>query len=184
VRGEIVARSYAEALFELGLRVDQLEEFGMALEQVARLLVEVPDLRRLLETPRVSGVQKKAMLREVFSGRIPEPVLNFLLLTLDRRRQRLIGVMNTSFQGLLDEHMGRAHVTVEVARPLDPMAEEELTARLSRVLGKTVVPHLRIRPELVGGVVFRSGDVVYDGSVRRRLDTMKRRLLAAEMSTD
>jgi F0F1-type ATP synthase delta subunit len=43
---------------------------------------------------------------------------------------------------------------------------------------------VRVVPELLGGVVFRSGDTVYDGSVRRRLDQMKRRLLAAEVSTD
>lgn len=183
MRGEIVARNYASALFDLGDKHGRLEEFGRGLADIARVLDEVPDLRLFLETPRVDKEEKKKALREKLEGRVPDLVLNFVLLTVDKRRQRLLRAMNREYQTLLDEKLGRAHVEVTLAHEPDSRTLESLRSQLSAILGKQVVPHVRVMPELLGGVVFRSGDTVYDGSVRRRLDQMKRRLLAAEVST-
>jgi F-type H+-transporting ATPase subunit delta len=51
--------------------------------------------------------------------------------------------------------------------------------RLSELLGKTAIPHVRVKPEILGGIIVRSGDTIYDGSLRRRLDLMRRQLVAA-----
>ena len=53
----------------------------------------------------------------------------------------------------------------------------DVTARLSRVLGKTVVPHFVVRPDILGGTIVRVGDTIMDGSVRRRLNTLRSRML-------
>jgi F-type H+-transporting ATPase subunit delta len=50
-------------------------------------------------------------------------------------------------------------------------------------LGKTAVPHFRVKPEILGGVIVRAGDTIYDGSLRRRLDRMRRQLLSAGLSS-
>ncbi len=184
MRGETVARRYAEALFELAERKGELEAFGEGFAEVAQLVDELPDFRLFLETPRVELSEKRKVLREAFGGRVPGPVLNLVLLVLDKRRQRLLREMNREYQLLLDAHLGRAHVEVSVARPLDDETLAAVRARLSEILDRDVVPYLRVKPELVGGIVFRSGDVIFDGSVRRRLQRMKRQLLAADVSTD
>jgi F-type H+-transporting ATPase subunit delta len=181
VRGEVVARNYAEALFELAQRKGQAEEYGGALAGVVRLLDEVPQLRLFLETPRIDRKEKKKVLREALSGKVPDPDLNFLFLILDKRRQRMIDGIEKEYQSLLDDHLGRAHVEVAVARELDEATFARVRRELSRILGKEVLAHVRIRPELLGGIVFRSGDVIYDGSVRRRMEQLKRRLLAADV---
>jgi F-type H+-transporting ATPase subunit delta len=182
VRGRTVARPFAAALFELAERDGALEGYGDALDVVARLLDEEPRIRQFLETPRVGRQEKKEVLREALRGRVPDPVLTFLLVVVDRRRQRFLRAIASEYRGLLDERLGRAHVEVSMARPVDDKGVEELRARLSRVLGKEAIPHMRVEPELLGGIVVRSGDMIYDGSVRRRLDRMKQRLLAADVS--
>ena len=181
MQGEIVARNYASALFDLGARDDRLEDFGEALERFARLLEELPELRLFLETPRIDRSEKQRVLRESLDGKIPTPVLNFILLVIDRRRQRLLGGMNREYQTLLDDRLGRAHVEVTVARALTDEGLEEVRQELSRILDKEVIPHVRVKPEVLGGIIFRSGDTVYDGSVRRRLEQLKRQLLAADV---
>ncbi|MEX0855932.1 MAG: ATP synthase F1 subunit delta [Gemmatimonadota bacterium] len=181
MRGEVVARNYASALFDLALREDQVEEYGAGLQQVAELLQDVPGFRTFLETPSIDKREKKEVLRKAFGDRVPAPVVNFLLLVLDKRRQRLLATMSRQYRDLLDEHLGRAHVDVSVARPLDEAGVAAIREQLSRILEKDVIPHVQVRPELIGGIVFRSGDVVYDGSVRRRLEHMKRRLMTAEV---
>jgi F-type H+-transporting ATPase subunit delta len=184
VRGETIARNYASALFDLAERDGQTEAYGEALNQVVALMDEVPGFRALLETPRVDEDRKKAVLREAFEGRIPPHVLNFLLLLVDKRRQRFLPDMASAYRDLLDVRLGRTHVEVQVARTLQDDELPAIAAELSRILGKEAIPHVRVRPELVGGIVFKSGDTIFDGSVRRRLQRMRRQLLTTDVSTD
>lgn len=184
MREPTIARNYAEALFTLAEREGQTEGYGEALDQVARLLDEEPAVRLFFETPRVPKDEKKQVLRRAYEGRVPEHVLHFILLVLDKRRQRILRAISREYQLLLDEKLGRTHVEVSVARALGEGEEVELQQSLSAILGKHALPHVRIRPELLGGIVFRSGDTIFDGSVRRRLEGMRRELLNADVSAD
>lgn len=181
MRDETVTRSYADALFDLAAREGRLEEYGRAIETVARILDENPDARLFLETPRIDAEEKKRVLRTVFADAFPRNVLNFLQVTIDKRRQRLLRDIARAYHDLLDEHLGRAHVEVTLARRFDDPDMEALTRRLSEMLGKQAVPHVRIKPEVLGGVLLKTGDTVYDGTLRRRLEGMRRALLAAAL---
>lgn len=181
MRDETVARSYAETLFALAERHEGLEAFGAGVELVAGLLDANPDFRLFLETPRIAAEDKKTVLRKALEGTVPRQLLNFLLVTVDKRRQRLLGEIARHYRALVDEHQGRAHVEVTVARPLDDDTLTLLSGKLSELLGKTAIPHVRVKPEIIGGVIVRSGDTIYDGSVRRRLDGMRRQLLGARL---
>ncbi len=181
MRDETVARNYADALFEVALRHGSLDGFGEGIGTVAALLDQERVFRRFVETPRIAADEKKRVLRRVFARALAPQVLNFVLLTIDKRRQRLIRQIAVQYDALVDEHFGRTHVEVSVARPLDDEALAELTATLSRRLGTTALPYVRVRPELLGGVVVRTGDTIYDGSLRRRLGDLRQRLLGAEL---
>jgi F-type H+-transporting ATPase subunit delta len=181
VRDETVARNYAEALFELAGRRGQREAYGEAMESVARILAENPNAKLFLETPRIDPEAKKRVLRSVLGEGFPRPVLNFLLVTIDKRRQRLIQAISTAYHELLDDELGRTHVEVTVARTFDDQALATLAERLSVMLGKQAVPHVRVKPSVLGGVMLKTGDTVYDGTLRRRLEGMRRSLLAAAL---
>jgi len=181
VRDETVARNYAETLFELATRNDALQEYGDAIETVAQLIEEDPRFRLFLETPRIDDDDKKQVVRRAFGDVLPRHVLNFVLVTIDKRRQRLLRSISGQYQGLLDVHLGREHVQVTVARPVDDATRQVITERLSAALGKEAIPHIRVQPEILGGLVVRTGDTIYDGSIRRRLDAMRRRLLQVEL---
>lgn len=183
MRGTTIARSYADALFALGERHGQLEEFGSALDLVAATVEREPKLRLFLDTPKVEPVEKKRVLREALEGKVPPLVLNFFLVVLDKRRQRLIPEIATEYRALLDEHFGRINAEVTLAREPDEQLEREIAEELSERLGKTVVPRVRVEPGILGGIVVRYGDRVLDGSLRRRLVTLRRRLLDAKLPT-
>lgn len=184
MRGETIARNYAEALFDLADREGTLEAYGDALDQVAQLLDDAPDLRLFLETPRVEKGAKKDVLRRAFEGRIPQHVLNFLLVVVDRRRQRLLTRMAQEYRALVDERLGRTKVEVIVARPMDDDEVSRVKGQLSAILGVEAIPRVRVNPDLIGGIVFKSGDTIFDGSVSRRLERMRRQLLAADLPTE
>jgi len=181
VRDETVSKNYAETLFELGRKHGALDDYGAALETVAQLLDEDPRFRVLLETPRIDDPERKQAVRRIFGKSLPRPVVNFVLVTIDKRRQRLLRGIARQYSLLLDGHLGREHVEVTLARRADQATEELIADRLSGVLGREAIPHYRIKPEIIGGLIVRTTNTIYDGSLRRRLEGMRRRLLRAKL---
>ena len=181
MRDETVAKNYAEALLELAGRHEGFEAYGEGIELVARLLEERPEFRLFLQTPRVAAETKKRVLKSAFGSTLPKHLVNFLLLTIDKRRQRLLREIARQYHDLLDREVGRVRIEVTVARPIAQELLASLEQALSRLLGKAAQAHVRVKPEILGGVVVRTGDTIYDGSLRRRLDRLRRRMLAAEL---
>ena len=181
MRDETVARNYAETLFELASRNESIQEYGDALGMVAGLLEDDSRFRTFVETPRIDDETKKDVIRKVFRDKAPKQVINLVLITIDKRRQTLLREISAEYLLLLDDHLGREHVEVTVARPLDDTTENVVSERLSKMLGKQAIPHIRVKPEILGGLIVRTGDMIYDGSVRRRLEDLRRRLLTARI---
>ena len=184
MRDETVARNYAETLFELASRNESIQEYGEALGMVAGLLEDDSRFRTFVETPRIDDEAKKDVIRKVFRDKAPKQVINFVLITIDKRRQTLLREISEEYSLLLDNHLGREHVEVTVARPLDDTTANVVSEQLSKMLGRQAIPHIRVKPEILGGLVVRTGDMIYDGSVRRRLEGLRRRLLTVRIPSE
>lgn len=182
--GSTVGGNYAAAFFELADQNDAVEAFGEALHELAEVIGESEDLQRFLDTPRIRTDEKKRVLRDALGDRVHPLVLNFVLLLLDKGRHRLLSRISRAYRGLEDERLGRVRVEVQVARPMEEEERARVQEHLSAILGKEAIPLTSVRPELLGGIIFRSGDTIFDGSVRRQLQGMRRSLMAADVSTD
>ena len=90
MRDETVAKNYAETLFELARRHDALEAYGAAIATIASAIDEDAKLRLFLETPRIEDEDKKVVVRRAFGEALPKHVVNFVLVTIDKRRQPLL----------------------------------------------------------------------------------------------
>lgn len=162
---------YAEALLEAaGPAAAELP--GLA-EQLAR----EPGYARLMDAPVLAAGHKHRLLREAFGGRIPSPLLNLLFLLADNRRFALLPDIAEEVQLLLDERNGVLDVVARTAAPLSPELETKLKDTLERKWNRTVRLTLQLAPELIGGLQIRCGEHVIDGSVRGRLDGLRRKLL-------
>jgi F-type H+-transporting ATPase subunit delta len=179
VRDTTVARNYAEALFSIATTHGKQDAFAASLSEVGEMMDANPSIGVFLQTPKVDLAAKKKALRNAFTGKVDPLVLNFLLVVLEKRRQRLISEIAREFSKLLDEKMGRLHVQVTLAHPADAATEQSITKELSRILGRTAIPHITVDPKIVGGIVVRYGDSILDGSVRRRLAGLRNRLYEA-----
>ena len=180
MREDTVVRNYAETLFDLAERHGGAKGWGESAAAVAGL-VEDRKVLGFLATPRVTAQAKKTTLQRVLGPSVPPMLLRFLKVVVDKGRQRLLPAIMRDFQGLLDRHLGLRHMEVTVARELEAEEESELAGRLSSATGATVIPSVRVRPEIIGGIVLREGDTLYDGSLKRQLDAMRRALMTAEL---
>jgi F-type H+-transporting ATPase subunit delta len=172
-----VARNYADALYALAEREDAQEEWLTMLGEIGSLYRESPPFRAFLNTPRVAMEEKKRVLRSVLGDRYPEPFIRFLQVVLDKRRQGLIPLMEDAYREILNERTGRVHASVTLPFEADEVFRGELEAALSRFLEGEVAADFRTDREIIGGLVVRVKDRVLDGSVRRRLQLMRRALL-------
>jgi F-type H+-transporting ATPase subunit delta len=175
-----VARSYAEALFELAQADDAAELYAAELGQIVQLIESEADFRLFLETPRVELWEKKRVLREVLEGKIPERLLRFLLVVVDKRRQRVLPEIAVEFNKLVDQQLGRLQVDVTMAEEPDAKARASIKKHLDTLFGVEVLPRFNTDPRIIGGVVVRVGDRIMDGSIRYRLQGLRRSLLRPE----
>lgn len=178
MRDTSIAKNYAEALIELARRADDPAGWGKLMRDVATGVEQDSTLRHFLESPKISEAQKNNVLFEALGDRVPRHFLRFLQTLVRKRRQMLIPLISSEYDKLLDVHEGRVHANVTVAQPTSAVDEARIAEQLSRVIGKTVVPHMNVNPAILGGVVVRIGDTVMDGSVRRRLARLKGQMLA------
>ena len=179
MREPTIALNYAETLLELAQRAGDLRGWGEMIDSVANAMDTDRRLRVFLESPRLSGQQKNEIIQKAYGGTLPRNFVRFLQALVSHRRQMLIPVIARAYHDLVDQVEGRVHASVTVARTPDDADRQLVTSQLSRALGKDVVPHFHVNPSILGGVVVRVGDTVLDGSVRRRLSTLRARMLGA-----
>jgi F-type H+-transporting ATPase subunit delta len=177
MRDTTIARNYAETLLALATKADDLRGWGKMISDVASAMEQDHTLRLFLESPRVPASRKNEVLSRAFTDRMPRLMLRFLQSLVQHRRQMLIPEIAEEYLNLVDEAEGRMHARVTVARETDEAGREAIARQLSRMFGKEVVPHLSVDPAIMGGVVVHVGDTVLDGSVRKRLATLRRKML-------
>ena len=167
-----LGKLYAKAL--LGAAGDQAEAVLAELDSLLDdVLARLPDLRAVLDSPRVSHQEKEEMLNKAFQGKMSDTLLNFLKVCSRRRRLDALEVMRRAGHAQLNEMMGRIEVQVATAAPVEPSRLDSLKQQLSQLLGSDVVLSTEVDPELLGGLVVRVGDTVYDGSVANRLERFR-----------
>jgi F-type H+-transporting ATPase subunit delta len=173
-----IGRNYAETLLVLAKREGQQEEWGTLIESIAQAMQEDQTLRTFLESPKLAASRKIEILAKALGNRVPPLFLRFLETVIMKRRQMVIPEIASEYRALIDESEDRVHANVTVVREPEEPERDALKRQLSRLFGKRVVPHFSINPAILGGVIIKVGDTVIDGSVRRRLATLRSRMLA------
>jgi F-type H+-transporting ATPase subunit delta len=173
----ILGRRYASALITLAEQAGNLSKIASDLHDFAATWQSSPELRTLFENPKVGVATRREILRDLAQASGMDPLLrNTLLLLSDRGRIRELGQIVEAFDSLAEVRSGRVRAEVVTASELPDAFFAELQKTLELVTGKQVVIAKSVDPSLLGGVVTRIGDQVFDGSVSHRLSELKHEL--------
>jgi F-type H+-transporting ATPase subunit delta len=175
-----IARNYAEALLAAGEGAGRVERYGQLMDAVAGAVAADERVAVVLDSPRVAKGVKSRLLADALEGAAAPEFIRFLQAVVRRGRQGLLGEIALQYQTLVDVRENRVHAGVALPREADESLRRQIVERLGRVLGKEVRAHFRTEPGILGGVVVRVGDRVYDGSLKRRLNVLRRRMLTGE----
>ena len=172
--GEPKARRYAQAVFQIAVEHDSLDEWAADLALVGAAAGD-GGFAALLEAPGVSLELKLRHVREVLKGTGPL-ARNLLGLLAERGQVHLASAIREEYERLADEHRGIARADVVTAVALDDVQRGRVERFLGALSGKRVVIAERVDGSILGGLVARVGDVLVDGSLRTRLRMLREKL--------
>jgi len=182
VKNTTIARNYAEALLLAAEAGDggAVELYGRLLDAVAGAVQADERIAVALDSPRVAKATKAALLERALGDVAPLEFVRFLQAVVRRGRQGLLGEIAQEYQALVDLKLDRVHAGVVLVEEPDARLEKQIVERLTAALGKDVRAHFRAERGIIGGVVVRVGDRVYDGSLKRKLTVLRRKMLTGD----
>lgn len=172
-----LARRYARAMMAIGVEQKNFEKLGREIETLAKAMQVSPELKETLANPAFPRDDRRKVLEALLRRAVASPTTrSFTLLLLDRDRLSVLPDVSRELKRMIDEKAGRTSATVTSAKPLTAMQLNQLKSSLEKLSGKTVTIEKAEDPALLGGVVAKVGDVVYDGSLRTQLEKMRSNL--------
>lgn len=169
-----IARRYAKALVQLGAESNSVDAFNAELTRINDTLDANRNLIALFSNPAYGADAKREILREVAGKLAISPMINnFLLLLLDRNRILCLPQIVASYAKLADELSGVVRPVVTSGMQLDDQQIADIKAALEKSTGKKVELTVKVDSSLIGGVVTKIGDRVFDGSVKTQLNRIQ-----------
>lgn len=170
-------KRYAEAFFDLMSEKNLVDAAIADLREILRYYQEVEDFKILMEHQGIPAGSKKDTLRKLFEGIVQSLTLNFLFLLCDKHREAGLPDICQHFFTLDQQARNVAEAFVRSAVPLSEEDLEAVRLRLCQVTGSEIRVNYHVDPSLLGGVVARIGDRVYDGSLAHRLSRLKEHIM-------
>jgi len=170
-----LAATYAEALSQV-LGDKQAASVLAELRAVIELLDSVEGFEQLLTSPGLSPSQRTEVVGRVFGGRASRQTEGLLSVMAANGRLGLLRNVVAGFAELLDRRHGKVAVEVITAFPLDRRAVKAVAQTLGKILRAEPIVHNTVDKDVLGGVVLKVGDKVYDASIGAELDRLRRSL--------
>lgn len=170
----VSGRRHAQAVFEISLENNTLDEWQTDLEMMANVLGN-PEVAALLENPKLDFGKKRQVLQSILPDVAPA-AMNLACLLVAKNRLRILPGLLAEFRRLVNAYHGREEAEVITAVPIGDEERKKIETDLSAISGKEVMVSSRVDPDILGGLVARLGDKLIDGSIRTRLRELRRSL--------
>lgn len=177
----VVAKRYADALFQLGLEKSTLDTLVNDFSVVGEVFTQNKELNAFLMHPKVNAAQKEELLLASLKG-IHTDIINTVRLLVERNRTALIPFIVDAFIKNVNDAKGIEVATVYSVRELTADESQNLRTSFAKKIGKNALEFENVvDPELLGGVKIRVGNTIYDGSISGKLKRIEREITAANI---
>lgn len=174
-----VSYRYAKALFESVVEQQIEERVYNDLLIILQILKLVPELRNIAKKPLISPIRKKKLYQEVFSDKVTQPTLNFIIFLVDKDRDYLLRDIILQFQKLYFEYKGYLPVEIYLPKEFDENIKQSIIDKIAKNTGKKIIPKFIIDPSIIGGFKIKIDDWVYDASLRNKLNALHQELISS-----
>lgn len=172
--GVVYAKALLAAAQSSGNVAEVMEELDSLVNDV---LLKHPDIDAAMGSGMISNEDKVLMVDRVFGGKVTQTFSNFLKVLSSHGRGGYLRAIQQAAHDLYDEMQGRVRVLLTTATPLDPALAGRIVERLRGATGAEPVLVQVVDPGLIGGIIFRIGDTVYDGSISTQLEQVRSQMI-------
>jgi F-type H+-transporting ATPase subunit delta len=177
IAADRVAKVYAQAIVEAADAAGCRREVLAELATLARdVLPKVPEAVMVFSSPKVSADEKNRIIDRIAGGRMQATTTNALHVLARHDRLGMLAAVVAAAERLADERDGKRQATFTTAVPLDPAEQARIVAETEKALTAALVPSFVVDPAIIGGLVVRVGDTIYDQSVATGLARIGGRL--------
>ena len=174
---KLVAKTYGDALFTLALEENKTDVLYAEVESLQDILKDNPELKALMNHPKITRDEKLKIVEDVFKGRLDDELTGFLVLLLKKDRYSELDAILEYFTAKVKEYKGIGVAYVTSAVELKDSQKDEIKNKLlSTTDYRQMEMHYVVDKDVIGGVVIRLGDKVVDSSIRTRLENIKKEL--------
>ena len=170
------ARAFSSVVLESKLDAQKVQQ---QLNDFSQTLAGSKDLREALMSPAIPLAQRIAVLDAVSQrAGIDRQVRNFLAVLTEHNRIGALDEVLAQYHQEMDRRLSVSEAEIVSARKLEDGERADLEKQAGALAGNAVHVTFREDGSLIGGVVIRIGSMLYDGSVRGRLDRLRDQLVA------
>ena len=178
-----VASRYAQALSAAEPELASLDTIRKELRLLASAVEASAELRRVLSNPVIDPASKGRVMQALLARREPHPrTVKFIAVLAARDRLIALREIAAAVDRAYNRRAQVHDVEITSAAPLDEALKTRLSQALERVAGGRIALSERVDPELLGGVVARIGETIYDASLRSRLERLRSQMVGASAS--
>ena len=175
---EEIASVYGRSLFEVAKENDKLDVIHDQLDQFADEMDTNRELQMFFFSPYFASEEKKDGISKVVED-ADEHFVRFLELLAERHRLPAIFRIRREFDRLWAEENKMLPVTITSAVELDEDTVKDLGKKIEDQTGRTIDLTAKVDPDLVGGLRMQVGNMVYDATIRGRLERLRREVAKA-----
>ncbi|MEW5838710.1 MAG: F0F1 ATP synthase subunit delta [Pseudomonadota bacterium] len=165
------ARAYARACFEVAQSPLERAKWSDMLAFLATVSLDA-DMQRLMSSPSIHRDRLADVVLQVAAGRLSVQGQNLVRLLAENARMDALPLIAEEFDALCREADGRMNVRVVSAMALQEQEKIQLASALGRRLGKVITLDNEVDASLIGGAIVYAGDLVIDGSIQGRLQSL------------
>jgi F-type H+-transporting ATPase subunit delta len=174
---EKVASRYAQALFEYACELNKVDLWQQQMRLVHQVFQQDAQIVDFFSHIRIEADQKKSVFKQIFSERTDSDVVNFFCLLIDKRRVSQFSEIAKEFHILCNQSKGIKEGVVYSTRLLDIEEIKQIERSVSEKMKLNVELTNKLDPQLLSGVRVIVDDVVMDGSLKNRIDSLRHVLL-------
>lgn len=172
VGAEQLGKIYARALLGVTEAEGSTDQVINELDQICDdALANSEPLRLAFASPRIDAGEKCRVIDRLVGDAHPT-LIKFLKVLANRDRLGHVAAVRDAVVKLHDEMTGRLLAEVKTAVAMNEELRGQVTEQLAARFGKAVRLRELIDESLIGGMVVRIGDTVFDSSVASRLDKL------------
>ncbi len=167
---KLVSKVYGDALFELAVESDRIDEFYEESEEIIKILEENSDLPKMMCHPKIDKEEKIEVVENIFKGRISDEIVGLMVMVIEKDHFKNMEDIFSYYIDSVKEYKNIGVAYVKSPMELSDKQKKEIEKKLLDTTDYVKFEmNYEIEPDLIGGLVIRIGDRIVDSSIKTKI---------------